>query len=128
MVSSASFSIHCKRQVKRISVWLVWATSVCCSQQKKDTALTNDPYSEAVALAPSDEFDVSLVKLIANPEKYDGKTIQVIGFLNLEFEGDAIYLHKEDFDQGLTRNGFWESFSEKMKKKSTSLISPRNMS
>ncbi len=36
--------------------------------------------------------NTSLIRLIATPEKYDGKTIQVIGYLHLEFEGDAIYL------------------------------------
>lgn len=57
--------------------------------------------------APVGAFDVSLVKLIATPEEYHGKTVRVIGYLNLKFEGDAIFLHREDFENGLTRNGFW---------------------
>jgi hypothetical protein len=50
---------------------------------------------------------VSLVNLIANPEKYDGKRVSVKGFLALEFEGNALYLHKEDFDNRLYKNGLW---------------------
>jgi hypothetical protein len=35
----------------------------------------------------------------------------------LEFEGDAIYLHKEDYETGLTKNGFWVTFSVKLDRK-----------
>jgi hypothetical protein len=59
--------------------------------------------------------NTSLIRLIATPENYDGKTIQVIGYLHLEFEGNAIYLHKEDYQNGLTENAFWVSFSKKLK-------------
>ena len=51
--------------------------------------------------------DVSLIQLIANPQVYDGKTVRIIGFLHLEFEGNVIYLHHEDFRYGLTKNGLW---------------------
>jgi hypothetical protein len=51
--------------------------------------------------------DVSVIDLIANPTKYDGKQVQIIGFLRLEFEGDAIYLHQEDFEHGISRNAIW---------------------
>ena len=51
--------------------------------------------------------DVSLLQLIAQPERFDGKPIRFIGFLRIEFEGNAIYLHREDFDHGISRNGVW---------------------
>lgn len=60
--------------------------------------------------------NTSLIRLIATPEKYDGKTIQVIGYLHLEFEGNAIYLHKEDYENGLSENSFWVSFSKQITK------------
>lgn len=47
---------------------------------------------------------VSLIQLIATPERFDGKLVGVIGFCNLEFEGDALYLHREDFESSLLRN------------------------
>lgn len=45
---------------------------------------------------------VTMVDLLSNPQKYDGKLIRVIGVGNLEFEGDCIALSKEDlkFDIG----------------------------
>ncbi|MDO3696026.1 hypothetical protein QVZ41_14330 [Wenyingzhuangia sp. chi5] len=64
---------------------------------------------------------VSIINLIASPEKYHNKKIQVIGYLNIEFEGNGIYLHKEDYDNGIEKNGLWVSFTkktwEKLKKK-----------
>ena len=48
-----------------------------------------------------------MVQLLATPEKFDGKLVRVFGFLRLEFEGDALYFHREDDVQGLTRNGIW---------------------
>jgi hypothetical protein len=55
-------------------------------------------------------YGVSLVELIANPSTYDGLRVRVIGWVNLEFEGDAIYLHREDYTHALTKNGLWVSF------------------
>src|SRR6185503_1074689 len=51
--------------------------------------------------------DVSLIALIANPKEFDGHKVRVMGYLNLEFEGNCIYLHKEDYDQAITKNGLW---------------------
>ena len=47
---------------------------------------------------------VSMIQLIANPEKYHQKFIRVIGFVHLQFEGDAICLHEEDYKRGLSKN------------------------
>jgi len=51
--------------------------------------------------------NVSMVQLIANPQAWDGKHIRVIGFLRLEFEGDSIYLHQEDYMHGITNDALW---------------------
>ena len=50
------------------------------------------------------DLSVSLIRLIANPEKYDGEIVTVVGFLRLEFEGNMIYLHEEDFKHGISEN------------------------
>jgi hypothetical protein len=50
-------------------------------------------------------YDVSIIRLIASPKEYAHKTVRVMGFLNIAFEGDAIYLHEEDFRRGLLNNG-----------------------
>lgn len=46
----------------------------------------------------------SLIGLIASPEQYHGKRVNVVGFLKVEFEGNAIYLHREDCVKALTEN------------------------
>lgn len=51
---------------------------------------------------------VSLINLIATPEKYHGKWIRVQGVANFEFEGNALFLHREDFKIG-TKNAVWLS-------------------
>jgi hypothetical protein len=56
---------------------------------------------------------VSMIQLISNPTAYHGKLVQVIGFVRFEFEGNALYLHEEDYKQMLTRNGVWLSMAEK---------------
>jgi hypothetical protein len=52
-------------------------------------------------------YDASLIELIARPERFDGKMIQVIGYVRLEFEGNGIYLSREASEHGITRNGLW---------------------
>lgn len=54
---------------------------------------------------------VSLVALLARPREYDGKIVQVVGFAHLEFEGNGLYLHREDFEQGLVKNSVWVDIS-----------------
>lgn len=50
---------------------------------------------------------LSFVQLIANPQKYQGKLVEVAGFLHLGFEDNALYLHKEDYERLLFKNGIW---------------------
>lgn len=56
-------------------------------------------------------YSVSIVELIANPRIYDGKRVQVIGWLRLEFESNGIYLHHEDQIAHINRNGLWVEFA-----------------
>lgn len=53
-----------------------------------------------------------MIQLIANPQQYDGKPIRVMAFLHLEFEGNALYLHREDFDKSLLSNAVWISLDD----------------
>jgi hypothetical protein len=73
---------------------------------------SNDTTNNKPALKLRTDIGVSLISLISNPERYNGKIVRVKGFLNIEFEGDAIYLHKEDFDLGLDQNSIWLSISK----------------
>jgi hypothetical protein len=56
--------------------------------------------------------DVSMIQLIANPQQYDGSPIRLIAFLNLEFEGNALYLHREDYEKPNSSNAIWISLTD----------------
>ena len=43
----------------------------------------------------SHAIDVTIINLIATPEKYHNKKVRVIGVVNIQFEGTGIYLNKE---------------------------------
>lgn len=73
----------------------------------------------------SDVSDVSLIELIANPLRYDGKRIQVIGFLRLEFEGDALYLHREDFENAISQNAIWFDRPRDLSKKQAEAVNTK---
>ena len=54
------------------------------------------------------------------PEKFDAKLIRVIGFLRLEFEGNVLYLHREDYENAILGDGIWvDATPAIMKQKAT---------
>jgi len=75
----------------------------------------------AQPLVAAEPLNVSLVRLIANPKDYDGKVVRVIGFMRLEFEGDGIYLHQDDYKHSIYKNGLWIDASEDMHKRKAEL-------
>jgi hypothetical protein len=50
---------------------------------------------------------VSMIDLIAKPELYHHKRVHVLGFLRLEFEGNALYFSRVDAEYRNTKNGLW---------------------
>jgi len=78
----------------------------------------------ALLVAPiqaQEPTNVTLVQLIANPEKFDGKLVRVIGFLRLEFEGDVLYLHREDYENAIFGDGIWVDATPAMMKQKATL-------
>src|SRR5262245_15252541 len=57
--------------------------------------------------SPRQPLSVSLLQLVATPDVFDGKHVRVQGFVRIEHEGTAIYLHREDAEHMLTKNGLW---------------------
>lgn len=76
------------------------------------------PNSAAKARSP---LDVSMIQLIANPQQFNGRQVRLIAYLRLEFEGDALYLHREDFTRGMTSNALWIALDDKQLKASRTL-------
>src|SRR5712672_531016 len=68
-----------------------------------------------------DATGISLIQLISNPDKYDGKVVRLEGFLRIEFEGNALYLHQEDDDHMLTKNAIWVDVNPDIMKRRTTL-------
>lgn len=75
----------------------------------------------AVPLKAQEPTDVTLVQLIANPDKFDGKVIRTIGFLRLEFEGNVLYLHREDYENAILGDGIWVDATPVIMKQSATL-------
>jgi hypothetical protein len=71
--------------------------------------------------SPTDIRDVSMIQLIANPERYDGSPIRLIAFMHLEFEGDALYLHREDYEKSLHENAIWIRLTDEQMRTSQKL-------
>ncbi|MFH1622347.1 MAG: hypothetical protein ABIA97_04420 [Candidatus Omnitrophota bacterium] len=66
-------------------------------------------------LFAKEPISISIIKLIANSDKYHGKFVRIFGYVELEFEGTAIYLSKEDADKHLSKNGLWLDLAEAVK-------------
>ena len=52
-------------------------------------------------------ISTSLIRLLAHPEQYNGKRIQVIGYYHSELEESALYLTKDDATNLNCENGIW---------------------
>jgi hypothetical protein len=70
-------------------------------------AMASAALAAPAAAQTTDVTDVSLIALVANPSAYAGRWVSTIGFLNLEFEGNALYVGKADFDAAISGNSLW---------------------
>jgi len=79
------------------------------SEQQPSTALSLDSLrcDHVRQAGGCDLYGVSLYELIANPASFHGKRVRVIGFGHFEFEGNALYAHREDSERHILRNGIW---------------------
>lgn len=74
--------------------------------------LIESGYSESPNSTNKYAKDVTMIQLIAAPEKYDGKLVRVIGVGNLEFENNCISFSKEDLKYGVG-NSIWIELGKK---------------
>jgi hypothetical protein len=80
--------------------------------------------AQVAAVAPDDAphaLPVSIVTLLAMPASSSAKQVQVSGFLVLDFEGNALYLHEEDYKEGLPLNSIYVSLTPEQQQKYKSL-------
>jgi hypothetical protein len=65
-------------------------------------ALSTSPHADEPR-----ETAVSLIQLIANPASFDGKRVVLTGYVVLEVDNTAVYLHESDATYAIARNGLW---------------------
>ena len=83
---------------------------VSFTQCKENTGNRAGTTNEVITYV--DEKKISIIKLIANPALYDKRIVQIKGFVNIEFENNAIFLNKEDCENGIDKNGIWIQISK----------------
>lgn len=83
--------------------------SIACQQKKPAVPISTGLATDSTRL--NEYQEVSLISLIANPEKYNKRHVRVIGYLNIEFEGNGLYFHKEDYNRSIEKNGLWVEMS-----------------
>jgi len=79
--------------------------------------------TSAVAAAPTPPEDsyASMIRIIANPEKFDGKRVVVFGFVDFEREANLLFTDKERYDNVILTDALWVESSEQMGKSKDSL-------
>jgi hypothetical protein len=93
--------------------WLLAAIAACTGRGIPDRHVPADRGQPEARCESVDQhgrcvlWGPSLVELISRPELYHGKRVRVIGFVNLEFEGNGLYLHEDDWRHSIYRNGIW---------------------
>lgn len=60
---------------------------------------------------------VSLMNLIVTPERFDGKEVDLVGYVIIGRERDSIWFHKDDALHENEANSLWLNISEKDVKK-----------
>ena len=52
----------------------------------------------------SDPEHLSLMAVISNPDRYDGRYMLVKGYIDVGFESSALYIYQEDYKFSMTKN------------------------
>jgi hypothetical protein len=55
---------------------------------------------------------VDFSRLLKNPQMYDGKIVEITGFANIEFEGNALYLDQKSQNEATYEKGLWLEISK----------------
>lgn len=71
-----------------------------------------NPQPKSFGNASQEATDVSIVNLIATPEKYNDKLVRIIGVGQFQYEGNGIYLSIEDYNHSITKNALWLNINE----------------
>lgn len=70
-------------------------------------AQTGKPKIDRPPNGHNSPYAKSLTELVSDPQYYDGEPVKISGFLNLEFEGDALYINKGDYETHRFDKAVW---------------------
>lgn len=65
-----------------------------------------------ITFAGGNLANVDFSTLLKNPQKYDGKIVEITGFANIEFEGNALYLDQKSQKEATYDKGLWLEISK----------------
>jgi hypothetical protein len=88
-------------------VGISWLAVTARSQEKREpgTLYVDENGEPRIVGQPPGPEHVSLLRLIANRERYDGKEVITQGFCVRSYENTGLYLSREDAFHDLTLNG-----------------------
>jgi hypothetical protein len=84
-------------RMKRLALWLIGLLFVVSCDAAAPVATA--PVAVQTRSSAEEPLDLSLIQLIAQPSDFDGEYVRVTGFYRHEFEANAPYLHREDYEQ-----------------------------
>lgn len=61
-------------------------------------------------------IQLSLIRIIANPDKFDSRLITVQGFLSMSREGDLLYIDESASENMISQDAIWVRRTEQMGK------------
>jgi hypothetical protein len=93
-------------------VYPAWSQNGQAKLQSKEAHSKAKQYQYALN-EPSDWETISLIKLLAAPEKYEGRKLVVSGYIVDRFECVAIYPTQEFATHDLYLSGVWLDFDKK---------------
>ena len=94
------------------SISVVLALAILAGPARAQTADSLRPPCGATADGTGCVYTISLATLIARPELYDGLRVRVEGYIHFEFEGNALYVHREDYREHLSTNSLFVRLRE----------------
>jgi hypothetical protein len=88
-----------------------------CQTPKPSNETSGNQSTRPLGVADKSQYiSVSLINLIATPERYHNRKVYVEGFLHLGFEDNGLYLNEKDCKYLITQNALWVEVSREQAK------------
>jgi hypothetical protein len=95
------------KPIRLISLLLLPLLFLSCNSTQNDPKKLSATSDTNKTIRFKQTEEISLINLIANPQKYEGQKVTIMGYLHLEFEGNGLYINKADFENSISKNAIW---------------------